>query len=348
MIEKCRDYLKKNFSNSPKAKIMLCAIITVVIALSVASLRKTVTIVVDGNEVKVTTFKGTVNDLLQDEGVELTEKDKVQPALEDRLSEGERIVIKKAVEVNLTAMNKELVILTAEETVGDMLEAENEALEAQGIEFNEDIDEVEPKLDTKVQKNLQVKLVKVEEVKEVATETIEFDTVTEEDNDLDISVEEIRQEGAPGEKEITYRVTKKDGKEISREVIGSKVVKEPVNKIIAQGTRKTFASRSGEQLDYKELLYCESTAYTGGGITATGTAPVYSPSGIGTIAVDPRVIPLGSLVYVEGYGQAVAADTGGAIQGSIIDVYVDTYDQATSWGRKYGVAVYIMAYPGEW
>ena len=53
MIEKCKEYLKRNFSNSPKAKILLCAIVTVVIALSVASLRKTVTLVVDGNEVKM-------------------------------------------------------------------------------------------------------------------------------------------------------------------------------------------------------------------------------------------------------------------------------------------------------
>ncbi len=348
MIEKCKEYLKRNFSNSPKAKILLCAIVTVVIALSVASLRKTVTLVVDGNEVKVTTFKGTVKDLVLDQGIELTEKDKVQPALDDRLSEGEKITITKAVEVQLITMDKELSILTAEKTVEDMLDAEYEALKSQGIEFIKNIDEVEPNLDTKIQKNLQIKLVKVEEVKEVATETIQFDTVTEEDGSLDISVEEIRQEGVPGQKEITYRILKKDGKEVSREVVGSKVVAEPVNEIIVQGTRRTFASRSGEVLDYKELLYCESTAYTGDGITATGTVPVYNPNGISTIAVDPRVIPLGSLVYVDGYGKAVAADTGGAIQGSIIDIYVNSHDHATSWGRKYGVPVYILAYPGEW
>ena len=86
MIEKCKEYLKKNFSNSPKAKILLCAIVAVVIALSVASLRKTVTIVWGEKEVEVTTFKGTVKDLLVDQGIELNEKDKVQPALDDKLS----------------------------------------------------------------------------------------------------------------------------------------------------------------------------------------------------------------------------------------------------------------------
>ena len=348
MIEKCKEYLKKNFSNSPKAKILLCAIVAVVIALSVASLRKTVTIVWGEKEVEVTTFKGTVKDLLLDQGIELNEKDKVQPALDDKLSEGEKITITKAVEVQLVTMDKELSILTAEETIEEMLIAEYEALKSHGIEFKKNIDEVEPSLNTKIKENLEVTLVKVEEIKEVATEIIQFDTITEEDGSLDISVEEVRQEGLQGEKEITYRVLKKDGKEVSREIVSSKVVSEPVNEIIVQGTRRSFASRNGEVLDYKELLYCQSTAYTGGGVTATGSVPVYNPSGISTIAVDPRVIPLGSLVYVDGYGKAIAADTGGAIQGNIVDIYVNSYDHATSWGRRYDVPVYILAYPGEW
>ena len=348
MIEKCKEYLKKNFSNSPKAKILLCAIVAVVIALSVASLRKTVTIVWGEKEVEVTTFKGTVKDLLLDQGIELNEKDKVQPALDDKLSEGEKITITKAVEVQLVTMDKELSILTAEETIEEMLIAEYEALKSHGIEFKKNIDEVEPSLNTKIKENLEVTLVKVEEIKEVATEIIQFDTITEEDGSLDISVEEVRQKGLQGEKEITYRVLKKDGKEVSREIVSSKVVSEPVNEIIVQGTRRSFASRNGEVLDYKELLYCQSTAYTGGGVTATGSVPVYNPSGISTIAVDPRVIPLGSLVYVDGYGKAIAADTGGAIQGNIVDIYVNSYDHATSWGRRYNVPVYILAYPGEW
>jgi uncharacterized protein YabE (DUF348 family) len=199
MIEKCKEYLKKNFSNSPKAKILLCAIVAVVIALSVASLRKTVTIVWGEKEVEVTTFKGTVKDLLLDQGIELNEKDKVQPALDDKLSEGEKITITKAVEVQLVTMDKELSILTAEETIEEMLIAEYEALKSHGIEFKKNIDEVEPSLNTKIKENLEITLVKVEEIKEVATEIIQFDTITEEDGSLDISVEEVRQEGLQGE-----------------------------------------------------------------------------------------------------------------------------------------------------
>ena len=60
------------------------------------------------------------------------------------------------------------------------------------------------------------------------------------------------------------------------------------------------------------------------------------------IAVDPNVIPLGSLVEVEGYGIALAADTGGAIQGNIIDVHMTTVEACTAWGRRYNVKVTIL------
>ena len=60
-----------------------------------------------------------------------------------------------------------------------------------------------------------------------------------------------------------------------------------------------------------------------------------------------ELVPLGSLVYVEGYGYARASDTGGAIKGNIIDVFFNNESQCNTWGRKYGVNVYIVSYPGE-
>lgn len=91
----------------------------------------------------------------------------------------------------------------------------------------------------------------------------------------------------------------------------------------------------------------QATAYTGGTFTATGTTPVYNPSGISTVAVDPSVIPLGSKVYVSGYGTAIAADTGGAINGNIIDVYFNSEADCIAWGRR-TVTVEILALPGQW
>ena len=67
--------------------------------------------------------------------------------------------------------------------------------------------------------------------------------------------------------------------------------------------------------------------------TATGVNLKANPDAK-VIAVDPSVIPLGSKVYVEGYGYATAADTGGAIKGNKIDVFIPSHDQAMQWGRK--------------
>ncbi|MDT2757043.1 3D domain-containing protein [Enterococcus asini] len=86
-------------------------------------------------------------------------------------------------------------------------------------------------------------------------------------------------------------------------------------------------------------MYMESTAYSsdpadtlgGGTITATGQNLLENPM---AVAVDPSVIPLGTHLYVEGYGEAYAVDTGSAIQGNIIDVHFSTYEQCVAWGRR--------------
>ena len=87
-----------------------------------------------------------------------------------------------------------------------------------------------------------------------------------------------------------------------------------------------------------KTISVEATAYTAycsgcSGITATGIDLKANPYEK-VIAVDPNVIPLGTKVFVEGYGHAVAADTGGAIKGNKIDIHVPTKDQAYNWGRK--------------
>jgi len=345
-----KKYQIADFAKSPKAKILMAIMVLAIIASATfVNMRKTITLKIDDREETFVTYKGTVKDVLETMGVEVGPKDKVQPSLEDRVSEGDTISIKRAVSVKLTVGNKQLEINTAENTISEMLAAEKEQLKSQGIEFNEGVDEISPSLDSQITKNLNIDLVKVEVKEELAKETIGFDVIVEEDSSLDSGIEEIIQEGVSGEKEVAYEVVYKNGKEVSRTLKSSRVVSEPVNKVVVQGTRKTIASRNGQLLDYKSVLYVEATAYSGGGITATGTTPVRDPNGISTISVDPRVIPLGSLVYVEGYGEAIAADTGGAIIGNIIDVYVNSNEEAIyNWGRRYDVPVYILAYPGEW
>lgn len=109
----------------------------------------------------------------------------------------------------------------------------------------------------------------------------------------------------------------------------------------------TTASSENINPSYISNFIMESTAYTGGTLTATGIAPVRDEYGISTIAVDSSIIPLGSLLYIDGYGYAIAADTGAAVQGYIIDLYLNSYDECINWGRQ-NVSVYLIAYPGQW
>ncbi len=113
---------------------------------------------------------------------------------------------------------------------------------------------------------------------------------------------------------------------------------------ISELNTPTVPTTSTEIGNVIKTLTMESTAYYGHGITASGLKPVRNPDGISTIAVDSDVIPLGTKVYVPGYGLAIAADTGGAIKGNIIDVYLNTHEECISWGRKQ-VTVQILEYP---
>ncbi|OJT59149.1 LysM peptidoglycan-binding and 3D domain-containing protein [Bacillus altitudinis] len=116
------------------------------------------------------------------------------------------------------------------------------------------------------------------------------------------------------------------------------VQKEQTTKKAAPKKETAKAESSSASQSVQKEMTVTATAYTandGGisGITATGVNLNKNPNAK-VIAVDPNVIPLGSKVYVEGYGEAIAADTGGAIKGNKIDVHVPSKSQAKNWGVK--------------
>ncbi len=115
--------------------------------------------------------------------------------------------------------------------------------------------------------------------------------------------------------------------------------------IVGKGTTSQPASKPKQTVNdqqqttnVKKELVVQSTAYTAycagcSGITSTGINLKANPNQK-VIAVDPKVIPLGSRVYVEGYGHAIAGDIGGAIKGNRIDVFIPNKGRALQWGRK--------------
>ncbi|USD13651.1 LysM peptidoglycan-binding domain-containing protein [Priestia megaterium] len=106
----------------------------------------------------------------------------------------------------------------------------------------------------------------------------------------------------------------------------------------AQSTSTPAPAPVQESKSVSKEITVEATAYTAycagcSGITATGIDLRSNPNRK-VIAVDPRVIPLGSRVYVEGYGEAIAGDTGGAIKGTRVDLFMASQSSALNWGRK--------------
>lgn len=139
------------------------------------------------------------------------------------------------------------------------------------------------------------------------------------------------------EKELLNKATEKEKQLMAVEAAkASKQLASNASK--KSGTLSRGVSKS---ISYSQVLNMEATAYSDDGITASGSSTKRDLDGYSTIAVDPRVIPLGSTVYVEGYGYAIAEDTGGAIKGNIIDVFFQSKSEALSWGRR-SVKVYIV------
>ena len=107
----------------------------------------------------------------------------------------------------------------------------------------------------------------------------------------------------------------------------------PTEKEAVTTSQSTHNSYSGRTITMESTAYSSdpADALGGGTVTATGQNLLENPM---AVAVDPSVIPLGTHLYVEGYGEAYAVDTGSAIQGNIIDVHFPTAAQCESWGRR--------------
>ena len=110
---------------------------------------------------------------------------------------------------------------------------------------------------------------------------------------------------------------------------------------VEERPREDFVETSRGAVRYEDVMAMEATAYLPGDGNGDGITAIGVPATYGVVAVDPRVIPLGSRLYIPGYGEALAADTGGAINGYKIDLCMDSYSQAMQFGRR-SVTVYVL------
>ena len=184
---------------------------------------------------------------------------------------------------------------------------------------------------------------------------VEHDTKILYNDQKYVDYEQVMQEGSDGLKKSVYQECYVDGKLVSKSLEEEIIIKDPVDKIIEVGTKEyeVATSRGGfrfeTELDMVASAYdlsYESCGKNPGdpyyGITASGTKA--QP---GTVAVDPRVIPLGTKLYIAStdgspdYGFATALDTGGAIKGNRIDLFMEDNTDANNYGIRQ-VKVYIL------
>lgn len=216
-------------------------------------------------------------------------------------------------------------------TVGDILK------EA-GVHLGEN-DRVVPSLSSKATNGLKIRVFRIEQKLVVQNEPIGFKTITK-FNPYSRGGRVVLQKGVRGEKQVTYLVTYKDGVKVDCKVEKAVVIRQPQHEVVSISRGVLLSSRG---LSISRSLRMQATAYAPfrcGGSRSGRTACGF-PAGKGIVAVDPRIIPLGTRLYVEGYGYCLAGDVGGAIKGNRIDLGFDTHREAVRFGRRY-VTVHVL------
>lgn len=210
-----------------------------------------------------------------------------------------------------------------------------EFLDSQGIQLGP-LDQVYPALTTLLQRDMKIRVVRVS-VKTVYHENpLPFITERIANPEMPQGFARKAKEGKQGLERETWQIRYEDGKEVSRSCVGKEVLREPIPALVQYGTL-SVVSRGGQNIHFSKAYDMVATGYTHTGYnTASGIPP--SP---GVAAVDPRVIPLGTRLYVEGYGKVTALDTGGAIKGNRIDLFYETEQQALQWGVR-NTKVYVL------
>jgi uncharacterized protein YabE (DUF348 family) len=285
-------------------------------------LHRAVPVYLSDEGVSVTFYatQATVGEALMAQGMLLYLGDRVTPSLGSRVLPGVRIYIQRSTPVAIQADGRVLRTRTQNDVVGDVLAQEGVLLMGRDYSL--------PPASSPLVSDMTIQVVRVREVLEIEQELIPFETKWIADPDMLIDTQQVTQMGGEGVIKRRYRVTYEDGQEVANRLEDEWLDHSPSDKIIAYGTK--IAVHSLETPDgpfeywrHFRVLATSYSAATSGkdkdhpryGVTRTGLT-----AGYGVVAVDPKVIPLWTEIYVPGYGRAIAGDTGGSILGRHIDL----------------------------
>ncbi len=286
------------------------------------------------------TGAATVGDFLSERGIVVGENDYVSPALDVPLSDRLTIAYRAAVAVTIVEAHMRLAATSSAENVGALLDDENIHLGAHDV--------VHPALADPVPANGTVRISRIITWNRTEKRRINAQIVHRLDFSLTPGSSKVVAKGESGEREVMVRFTQRDDGAIQKAVLSSHIVKKPQPRIVAEGADEyaaflRLAERGIQQTSYiaARALSMVATAYTAGCAGCSGTTAIGRPAGHGIVAVDPSIIPLGTRLYIPGYGFAIAGDTGGAIHGKRIDLGFNSMRDALLFGRR-EVVVYRL------
>jgi resuscitation-promoting factor RpfB len=311
-----------------------------VAALAAPAQPKHVTLVHDGLSETIETTAATAEDLLAERGVIRAPEDALSVDPASPLTDGETVTYRAAVPVTVVVDGTPHALRTAAADVGALLKQ-------QGVPFDRH-DRVAPAPATELDNDAVVTVQHVDSWTETARKKLPPKVVKRWAYTLPAGRTAVVDPGAPGVAETRYAVTRTpDRKTVRRKALVSRVLRAPRARIVAEGIGEYALSALAQRGIQGTLRLASSalsmvaTAYTAGCSGCTGMTASGRPAGHGVVAVDPRVIPLGTRMYIPGYGHAVAGDTGGSIKGRRIDLGFNSSAQANQFGRR-SVTVYLI------
>ena len=309
---------------------------------------------------------GTVAEALEQNGIVLKDGDVLSCSADELICEGMGISITRAFPVKIKADGETTKINIAGGTVSDALDKAVIALD--------DDDKISASLDTQLKSGMEIKITRISYEERTEKKAVNFKTESKKTDKLYVGQSKVEKKGVKGEKEVTYKDKYVDGKLKESKEIKSVVTKKPVNEVKLVGTKKKPASATntaGAKLangvrtisrltppsslklngnvptSYKRKIVGTASAYSGGGVTATGRGVMP-----GYIAVNPRQIPYHTKMWIVSndgryvYGYASAEDTGGFInwtgsRATLCDLYMSSESQASAFGRR-SVTIYVL------
>ena len=319
----------------PYKWIVVCLLLAASVNLvGFAAQPKTVSIKVDGQTITLQTRALTVQGALEEAGVVLQKADGYElVGEEEKLNDGATIEVTRAMPVKVWKAGR-----TTEYTIGR--KTVRDVLNAVGVDYKGF--QVYPGLDTEVTPDMTIHIISPTNKLTTETRDIPYEVEMRNNDNLPRGRQNVISPGQNGQEKVTYREIKV-GSETVRQELNREVLAEPVPEIVEVGTGNNLnmIETSRGFVRYRSARTVEASAYTmaegsGTGLTSTGVVPYH-----GVVAVDPDVIPYGTRMYIPGYGFAVAADCGGAINGNTIDLFMEDYGDAISWGRR-DVTVYFL------